>query len=400
MLLNYLAPREKASIATTKRELEAIFRFRYRVYLEKGLTFGGMDHERRMMCDEGDDSPFARHVYVGTPGAIKGACRVFIWGAGEVPPEYFVAYGMESFPNIDTLRTSHVGRLVIGRGVRGRLTLPSLADFVYDLVAGDERCDLNFSDCRPMLLQYYRRLGARPYGAPMRRVEVGLAIPLVSVLSDYDYFRSVGAITTSKVRKHFGRGKRPALDQSPFVHLFDDAHQRVQTSAKDVLAEIERLRTDTEPSLSNWMGALPPRVVKKLAALGFLLRLEAGDEIVKEGVCEGELYVITAGTAEVIHEALQLAILGAGSVIGEMAFFREAGLRTATVRALEDVRVLVLPYNFVEKIKKRDSKAACSIVQHLGQTVADRLHATNALYSCQVDLAAQAGAEPFNPSPN
>ena len=56
------------------------------------------------------------------------------------------------------------------------------------------------------------------------------------------------------------------------------------------------------------------------------------------------------GTAEVLREGSQVTVLGPGDVIGEMAFFREAGVRSATVAALEPSRVLVLRYKFLKEL--------------------------------------------------
>lgn len=338
--------------------------------------------DKKIVKDDDDDVPFARHVYAGEIDDIKGSTRLMIWGPGEVPKNWFDEYNMDLFPNISELATSEIGRLCVRSNLRGKLVVPSIVSFIYDYMAGEQGTDLNFSVCRPTLLKYYRKLGARPYGARLHPMEFGLAIPLVYVMSDYDYFDSVDAITTSNVKKHFGRGKRPPLDMTPFEHLFAADNRQIEISSGRVLQELEDRLSEAGDEAPKWMGALPPKVLEMLAQAGFLLDVKPGDVIIQEGMAERELYVIIDGSAEVLQNDKQLTVLGPGAVMGEMAFFREAGLRTATVRAVEPTRVLVLRYKFLQELKKKDPDAAFSILFHLGQSLADRLHeATRSLNS-------------------
>ena len=68
-----------------------------------------------------------------------------------------------------------------------------------------------------------------------------------------------------------------------------------------------------------------------------------GEAIVRQGETGKWMYVIQEGQVEVVADAsygeVRLAVLGPGDVFGEMALFTRAP-RSATVRALGDVRVL------------------------------------------------------------
>ena len=70
-----------------------------------------------------------------------------------------------------------------------------------------------------------------------------------------------------------------------------------------------------------------------------------GEEIVRQGEVGDCMYVIQTGQAEAIQgkegNEVRLAVLGEGDVFGEMALF-ERMPRSATVRALGDVRVLTI----------------------------------------------------------
>lgn len=375
MLWSWASNSVPVHVASTAAERDAIRRFLYEVYVEeKGWSFGDPDHERRMLIDPVDEAPFARYLYVGEPDDIRAVARVLAWQPGQVPHAYFEEYAMDRFPNIAALGTSEVGRFAIRSGFRGKLVLPALAVAIYDLLAR-EGVDLCFNRCRPTLLPYYRRLGARPYGAPLDVTAAGVGIPLVSVLSDYEHFRAVGAVTASRVRHHYGRGGRRPLDQRPFAHLFAEGEASLTTDSGRIYAELRERIAEAGDEAPPWISQLPPKVLEKLAASGFIFTVDAGRTIVNEGMAEREVYVLLAGSVEVVSGSRRVATLGGGEVFGEMAFFRDSGVRTASVRALEPCRVFVLRYKFLEELKKRQPDAAFSIIMNLGAVLSDRLRA-------------------------
>ncbi len=69
-------------------------------------------------------------------------------------------------------------------------------------------------------------------------------------------------------------------------------------------------------------------------------RASAGDVLATEGQIGRELFVITAGKAEVTIGGQQIAVLGPGEFFGEIALLDD-GLRTATVVAQTDLVVEV-----------------------------------------------------------
>lgn len=73
---------------------------------------------------------------------------------------------------------------------------------------------------------------------------------------------------------------------------------------------------------------------------------EAGEVVVKEGDEGDDAYIVYSGAVEVFRtlpggKAVSLNILGAGEMFGELALF-EDGLRTASVKALEETATAVI----------------------------------------------------------
>jgi len=71
------------------------------------------------------------------------------------------------------------------------------------------------------------------------------------------------------------------------------------------------------------------------------MELPAGRVLCEQGSTGREAFIIIEGTAEVTRNGQQVAIAGPGTCVGELALL-DHGLRTATVTAQTDLRVLVL----------------------------------------------------------
>ena len=97
-----------------------------------------------------------------------------------------------------------------------------------------------------------------------------------------------------------------------------------------------------------------------------------GEEIVRQGETGDCMYVIQTGQAEAIQgkegKAVRLAVLGVGDVFGEMALF-ERMPRSATVRALGDVRVLTIDKKTFLRQVHQDPSLAFRILQKMSYRI-------------------------------
>ena len=105
-------------------------------------------------------------------------------------------------------------------------------------------------------------------------------------------------------------------------------------------------------------------------ALGKVYR--DGEVIVRQGEAGDCMYVIQTGQVEAILEKegkeVHLAVLGEGDVFGEMALF-EREERSATVRALGDVRVLTIDKRTFLRQIHEDPSLAFSILQKMSYRI-------------------------------
>lgn len=385
-MFGWLSRLETVHVASTAREREAVYRFRYKVYIEELHYNYEADHERRWLKQPEDELPETTLLYTGGAEEVTSSVRVRAWAPGQVPPDVFQAISLERFPGVERLNVAHIGRLMIRRTLRGKLVLPSLLAGGYEFLVGQRGADLAFLDCVPGIVRHYRQLGARPYGGRVIDLGYSPGIPLVIVLSDHDHLKRSGSVVAPLVKKYFGPGKRAPLDLAPLRHLFESDSVPVEFDAEKVWAALQDRLLASDARAATFVDALPEPVLRRLAASGYLLHLEAGHLVTREGIGQREMFVILEGACEVEAAGRRVALLEQGDLFGEIAFFSEAGERTATVRALTPCRLLVLRQKFLEELAAGDPEAAYRILVNVSRIMAERLAASF--------RAAAASAEP------
>ena len=99
----------------------------------------------------------------------------------------------------------------------------------------------------------------------------------------------------------------------------------------------------------------------------------AGEVIVRQGEKGDCMYVIQSGKVEVVqtgynNKEIRLAVLSTGDVFGEMAIFQEE-IRSATVRALSKVRVIVVDKRIFLKRVHEDPSFAFTLMQKMSHRI-------------------------------
>lgn len=112
MLARLFTHLKKVHRASTQEEREAIYRFRYRVYVEElHRELGGVDSVRRMVTDDEDEKPYSHHFYVGSPDDLEGVVRVRVWEPKQMPEAEARKYSPHLLgPAEARLRTCEIGR--------------------------------------------------------------------------------------------------------------------------------------------------------------------------------------------------------------------------------------------------------------------------------------------------
>lgn len=94
--------------------------------------------------------------------------------------------------------------------------------------------------------------------------------------------------------------------------------------------------------------------VRALAGAGRVVTLPDGWAFVQEGTPGDAAYILLSGEANVLVGRAIVATLGAGAIIGEMAYL-EGGGRHATVATHGRVRAVRLDYDQLDELLKKRS---------------------------------------------
>lgn len=121
-------------------------------------------------------------------------------------------------------------------------------------------------------------------------------------------------------------------------------------------------------------ASLPRRDLRRLAARCRLTKYGAGDVILEEHSTGLGLFLVTSGLVEVFktldHRKIQLAVLGQGDVLGEMALLDDEP-RSASAVALEPTDCLLLSRDGFRTLIRRRPRIAWPIVPALAARIRD-----------------------------
>ena len=104
--------------------------------------------------------------------------------------------------------------------------------------------------------------------------------------------------------------------------------------------------------------------------------LEAGDYLLREGEESSEMYYVVSGTLSVLKAKggveQQIGNIYSGEVVGELSFIDQRP-RSASVKALSDCELVVIPQKTLEDVNRRQPLW----YQALTRTLSDRLRKAN-----------------------
>jgi len=175
-----------------------------------------------------------------------------------------------------------------------------------------------------------RRVRRRPYlqvTGPVVWSTLALTIRADATAS----FEVVGA---SSFPRHWVYGHDGALTAKTGL-IFGEKNPWGDEESPAVVTAVE---TELERELSAIIiGSDPP-----------FRRLRAGEALVSQGDAGDELYLLFDGVLAVEQDGRQVAEVGPGAILGEMALL-EGGRRTASLRAVTRCRVAVVPGDRVDR---------------------------------------------------
>jgi len=374
LLSKWLSGLEKVLLASSAAEREAIFRFRYEIYVDElSKDLAVADHQRR--CIEDGDDQQGDLFYTRAKGRVTGTVRLLIRQPGQIPTRTAERYSLDLFPGLDALPVAELSRLLIDRSFRGSLILPAFARALFEHLS-QRGVHFVFAYCAPGLVRAYRQLGFRPYASALISGRDGMRVPLVNVLSDLAYMQRVGSAVLPLAKRYYhGNDAPPAPDLSAYRQVLEPGPLPFEVEPETVWQNLQRhlLEEETQEARGSFLDTLPQASVRKLAGKGFVMEVPAGRTVVRQDLVEREMFFILDGVFVVELGGKLIAQLHRGDVFGEIALLVEEGRRTATIRCLDPGRVLVLRRRFLDELMHDDPALAARILFNLSRTLAERL---------------------------
>lgn len=348
--------------AATDEEKNAVYRFRYSVYVEEmGRYQDTADHVGRRLVEAEDEHSWI--FYARDGDNVVGTARLS-WGSHGFSERQIDEYSLAPFLADVPPEFLAIGeRVMVMPKYRGSGLVDELLDRRKEVaVAHDVR--VQFSACEPHLLSLYLGQGRRTYADKnINSTEAGYLIPLVAFPQGPEAVRAMsdhgGALPGCVEQVLSGSGGAVI---SPLMSASGDYPDQI----RQTLHEIEDER------VSAFHGFTDDEVERCLGRSN-VIGCAAGDRVLKKGGVARNIFVVLDGTLEVRDEQRVVAVLRTGDVFGEMAFLLERPRVLDTYAASDSVRVLSLSESTLRKMISEDPVVAAKLLMNLAKMLCVRL---------------------------
>lgn len=133
---------------------------------------------------------------------------------------------------------------------------------------------------------------------------------------------------------------------------------------------------DERGMLAQHFTTLPPEMARRLFSLGQWREAGPGTVVTRQGASVHELTYIARGQAQVRAHGQEVAVLGPGHLIGEMAIIH-GGVATADVALSESARLFTLPRANLLRELRQDHDFALSLSNALQLEAQRKLDSAN-----------------------
>jgi predicted GNAT family N-acyltransferase len=362
-------------IVEDKELLQEIYRLRYEIYIEEcGKKSASADPETRSIRDELDDSSSIFAVF--SKNELVGSLRASFDTKHFRLPEFYASFfQLEKFREQFTGSIGVTSRLVIRKSWRSSPALGQLLSATYRFYQ-QNGMRIDFCHCQPGLLQLYEQLGYRRFRDNVVDEVMGLQVPLLLLLDDVDFLKNIRSPFLPLALK----GPRSDESSKWFAeHFPEHAHpaaQRLVGTADFWSFLAEKLHENPEEGIPIFKG-LNPEDSRKFLKICPVLEMKAGENILRQGDEGGNaMYLLLSGAVEIIvkrgSRSYSISTLGPGQSFGEIGLLSRKP-RSADVRALTNVEMMVVNQRLFEKAMKNLPEIACRVLWNLAQQLGDRL---------------------------
>ncbi|HEU5306261.1 MAG TPA: GNAT family N-acetyltransferase [Acidimicrobiia bacterium] len=354
----------EVGLAESDADKEAVYRFRYSVYVEEmGRYQGSADHEGRRLVEPDDDQSFI--FYARDGGEVVGTARLS-WGGNGFSARQVEEYSLAPF--LAELPHEHIAigeRVMVTPDLRGTGLVDQLMER-RNQTALEHDVRIQFSACEPHLLSLYLGQGRRTYAAKnINTPEAGYLIPLVAFPEGPDSLRGVGV--------DVGPEEIPACVEQILTGGGGAVMSPLMTDADDYALHLLAAMHEIEAQDISAFHAFTDDEVERCLARSNVIECAAGDRVLKQGGVARNIFVVLDGTLEARAGNQVVGVIGTGEVFGEMAFLLERPRSVDVYAASGSVRVLSLSESTLRKMVAEDPAVAAKLLFNISKMLCVRI---------------------------
>lgn len=362
----------RIGLATSPDEREAVYRFRYRIYVEEMGRYGSIaDHQGKRLIED-DDA--ASHLITAFKGdQLVGTARLMCGSDAPFTARQIKQYDLEDFQNCLPDDQMIIGeRFMIDPALRGSDLLYRIFCF-YMNFANERRIQLAFGDCEPHLLNVYQSLGYRAYTRNnVNSPETGYLIPLVFVTEDTAYLQRI-ASPLAAVLTDFGSDARTPANIDSLLEAGNAVLSQRLIDTDNYWSNVRQRLDHLEDGRAHLFDGMTADQIQHCLDKSNVFACARGDRVIKKDNVAQNMFVILKGIAEVRDGEDVLAVLTAGEMFGEIAFFLGLPRTRDVYAASDDVEILSLSDSNLKKLIQAHSETAAILLKNITKLLCHRL---------------------------
>lgn len=354
-------------LAATPEEKEAVYRFRYAVYVEEmGRYQDTADHANRRLVEPEDDHSL---IVYATDGVDVVATARLTWGGHGFSERQIRQYSLQPFLDELAPELMAVGeRAMVEPQHRGSGLLDDLLEHTRGLF-DDYDIRIVFGACEPHLLSLYLGMGQRTYADKnINSAEAGYLIPLISLPKGPESLHDLGSSSDDP-------GALPSCVQRILSSEGGAVLSPMLMTPTDYWDEVNEA-LHVHQGIGAFDGFTEDEVERCLSRSN-IIECDTDDHVLKKGGVARNIFVVLDGTLEVRDGDRVVGVLSRGEVFGEIAFLLERPRGLDVYAATDGARVLSLSEGTLRKMVAEDAVVAAKLLFNVSKMLCLRLIKAN-----------------------
>lgn len=330
-------------IATTEKEKNQIYQFRYKIFVEEMTTpVHAADHKRKMIIDDLDKHSTLIYALIGSK--IIATSRVTIGDIDQFPDWLASIFSLNKFKDmLHDYPNRNIGlttKMAIDPAYRGSTVMFRLIAEMYKIY-NDHQIQFSFGGGNPRLIQLYERVGYRRFTRNFTEPGYGLLIPIVFIHDDIDHLKAV----RSPLFRLFPKTKNPVL-LNRFYESFPDATKHINSQLKDSSLTFIQKILQNQMTYQSPFCQFTQEERNLLIQLGAIIHCTKDDVITTVGEMSSELYFLLSGSLSV-HSPHRSQILQPGQAFGHIS--SNPAPYSVQITAQTEADLLIIPDTSFQK---------------------------------------------------